>query len=201
METRECTKCKQCLEFPKNFFKDKKGKGGYKSCCKKCDQSIKRKPKNKEANKKYRTGENYAKYRAMDNAYKRKYLSHLRKNSDKYRAYKAEKDKAYRQTPSGRASMARNKSKRKSGDPGKLTGKQWLSVLKKFENRCAYCGTSDACLTMDHFIPISKGGKTIIENIVPACISCNSSKQNKPAEEWCDKEVYSKVLCVMKTIA
>ena len=34
-------------------------------------------------------------------------------------------------------------------------------------------------LSKDHIIPISKGGNNTRENIVPACITCNSSKGNK----------------------
>jgi len=31
---------------------------------------------------------------------------------------------------------------------------------------------------MDHVIPLSKGGKHLPSNVVPACASCNSSKGN-----------------------
>lgn len=39
-------------------------------------------------------------------------------------------------------------------------------------------------LTMDHVVPISKGGKTTIDNVIPACSSCNSSKQARDIIEW-----------------
>jgi len=46
---------------------------------------------------------------------------------------------------------------------------------------CQYCYTSfpQAKLTLDHVLPISKGGKTSWENIVSACNPCNSRKGNK----------------------
>lgn len=46
---------------------------------------------------------------------------------------------------------------------------------------CQYCTHqfSRPNLTLDHVIPISKGGKTSWENIVAACGRCNTSKGNK----------------------
>ena len=46
---------------------------------------------------------------------------------------------------------------------------------------CQYCNTpySRNNLTLDHVIPISKGGKTNWENIVAACGPCNSRKGNR----------------------
>ena len=39
-------------------------------------------------------------------------------------------------------------------------------------------------LTKDHVIPITKGGKTSADNVIPACASCNSSKSNRDMIEW-----------------
>ena len=54
-------------------------------------------------------------------------------------------------------------------------------------------------ITADHFIPLIKGGHTIINNIVPACSHCNSSKQAKMPQEWCSKEQLRCVLDIMAT--
>ena len=68
-----------------------------------------------------------------------------------------------------------------------LTVEQWRDVCERFDNRCAYCGVHEDVLkiihhqglTMDHVIPLSKGGEHSIENIVPACLSCNAGKGAK----------------------
>jgi 5-methylcytosine-specific restriction endonuclease McrA len=60
---------------------------------------------------------------------------------------------------------------------------QWLEIVAQFNGVCAYCG-SPHNLTMDHVVPISKGGKTTIDNVIPACSSCNSSKQARDIIEW-----------------
>lgn len=48
---------------------------------------------------------------------------------------------------------------------------------------CAYCGKGLTVqeVTMDHVVPVSKGGPTTWDNIVAACNDCNSRKGNKPA--------------------
>lgn len=70
-----------------------------------------------------------------------------------------------------------------------LTPLEWLSIVEQFNHYCAYCGTRHN-LTMDHIVPISKGGKTTADNIVPACSSCNSSKQAEDVVEWYTKQVF-----------
>ncbi len=59
-----------------------------------------------------------------------------------------------------------------------LTFEQWQEILEKYGHRCAYCGAPDA-KTMDHVVSIKAGGLHTASNVVPACKSCNSSKQAK----------------------
>lgn len=48
---------------------------------------------------------------------------------------------------------------------------------------CVYCGSCEN-IEVDHVVPLSRGGKHEIQNLVPACQSCNRSKHNKLLEEW-----------------
>jgi hypothetical protein len=57
-----------------------------------------------------------------------------------------------------------------------------IQVLIEFDERCAYCSAS--ATTFDHIIPIIKGGNSALQNIVPACASCNPSKKDKNVFEW-----------------
>jgi len=69
---------------------------------------------------------------------------------------------------------------------------QWESARLYFDNKCAYCG-KERKLTQDHFLALSKSGEYTINNIVPSCKSCNSSKGSKNFFEWYPKqEFYSK---------
>lgn len=52
--------------------------------------------------------------------------------------------------------------------------------------RCHYCGGtfSPSELTMDHLVPIIRGGKSTRGNVVPACKGCNSRKKYLLPLEW-----------------
>ncbi len=60
---------------------------------------------------------------------------------------------------------------------GNITAKQWRELLNIYGNMCLRCGDTKKP-TMDHVVPISKGGLHIIENVQPLCRSCNSSKSD-----------------------
>ena len=51
---------------------------------------------------------------------------------------------------------------------------------------CHYCGAGFAPedLTMDHLVPISRGGKASRNNVVTACKDCNSRKKYLLPIEW-----------------
>ena len=71
----------------------------------------------------------------------------------------------------------------KFANGGVHTLEEWQEKIVAFDNRCAYCGLQKQ-LTRDHAIPLSRGGTDDIENIVPACKSCNSSKKAKTMFEF-----------------
>lgn len=61
-----------------------------------------------------------------------------------------------------------------------------LQLLWKYGNRCAICGKkirNFEDLTVDHIIPLDKGGKKVIENCQLAHKSCNAAKSNALPEE------------------
>jgi hypothetical protein len=52
--------------------------------------------------------------------------------------------------------------------------------------RCHYCGAAvrPRDLTMDHKVPIVRGGRSTRHNVVPCCKSCNDSKRYLLPSEW-----------------
>lgn len=59
------------------------------------------------------------------------------------------------------------------------------NIYEHYQYRCCYCGKKfhSTDLNLEHVIPRSRGGKTNWENIVTACVPCNSRKADKmPAE-------------------
>lgn len=59
---------------------------------------------------------------------------------------------------------------------GHVTPSEWRAKLEEFGHRCAYCRKSAARLEKDHVIALADGGAHTIENLVPACRSCNARK-------------------------
>ena len=57
------------------------------------------------------------------------------------------------------------------------------AVLARDSWTCQYCGASKPGLTVDHVIPRSRGGKSVWENIVASCASCNRRKGNRLPRE------------------
>lgn len=59
------------------------------------------------------------------------------------------------------------------------------TLFKRDQNTCQYCGVKPGYgeLTLDHVTPKAKGGKTTWENIVLACVKCNSYKAARTPEE------------------
>ncbi len=51
-------------------------------------------------------------------------------------------------------------------------------VLKRDNHSCQYCGRNKH-LTLDHVIPVSKGGQHKWDNVVTACESCNQRKRDR----------------------
>jgi hypothetical protein len=68
---------------------------------------------------------------------------------------------------------------------------RWLAA---FGSECWYCGTTltPETGTVDHRIPICRGGSRKSKNLVPACGTCNRMKNDKTEEEFLvDKPVFA----------
>ena len=64
-----------------------------------------------------------------------------------------------------------------------LTASQWAALVAAWGG-CAYCGAQDDRLQRDCVMPISRGGRYTLDNVVPACASCNASKSNSEVTGW-----------------
>jgi hypothetical protein len=73
---------------------------------------------------------------------------------------------------------------RKKNAAGTFTVEQWKAKLEYYNYSCYLCGTSLQKPTIEHRIPLSRGGTNWIANIAPACGSCNSAKRDKTEKEF-----------------
>jgi 5-methylcytosine-specific restriction endonuclease McrA len=62
----------------------------------------------------------------------------------------------------------------------------WMRKIKK--GTCYYCEreVGRLALTMDHIVPLSRGGRSNKGNLVPACKECNNKKKSLLPVEWED---------------
>ncbi len=70
-----------------------------------------------------------------------------------------------------------------------LSDGQW-AALQAAWGGCAYCGSTDKALQRDCVLPISRGGRYTLDNIAPACGSCNASKCNEEVTGWLRRKRY-----------
>src|SRR3954468_7541843 len=82
-----------------------------------------------------------------------------------------------------RARVARRRQRRIAAVDNDLTDDQW-AVLRSLWAGCAYCGATDRPLQRDCVLPISRGGRYTLGNVVPACGPCNASKCNDEVTGW-----------------
>jgi len=65
-----------------------------------------------------------------------------------------------------------------------IAPREWRKLVRRYPHQCAYCGGNDGGIHMDHVVPLSRGGRHAIGNVLPACQACNLSKGAKLVAEW-----------------
>jgi 5-methylcytosine-specific restriction endonuclease McrA len=207
-EGRYCSGCDQ-TKCHRAFSKDAKGAFGLSSRCKNCirdyqkshiDQINAQRRKNrrekadhystynkeyhrknpepkKARDRKYRQ-EHLEKIKAHDRVYRRNY----KRTNERYRKYAAEYNRRYWQLhPEKLVPYWSNCRSRKLRAEGVFTASEWKNLCTYYEYTCLCCRRCEPeiKLTVDHVVPLSKGGTNFIGNIQPLCQSCNSSKRAK----------------------
>lgn len=208
LQTKICTKCK--IEKPLNeFAKRKDSKDGLRGNCQVCLKSYQSKYRDihidekEEYNRVYRK-KNIEHIRQKENEYniknrdkRLKYQKEYRiENKDKLLADKKDyydnnknklkiKSKIYRKTDKGKISQHNSSCKKRLAKKiGDVTNNQLLE-LKIKSTHCYWCNLkliND--YHIDHYYPLSKGGKHTISNLVISCPKCNMTKHAKDPIEF-----------------
>jgi 5-methylcytosine-specific restriction endonuclease McrA len=183
MRSKEKMKtCKDCKveKLLSEYHKNKNTKDGVTIVCKPCAierskkwQSVNRDKVNAVCRK------NYAKNLEQSRANRRErvrrwYTKHPEKARAATRAWSITHPEAKRLSENKRRVM-------------KL-GNGVFAILPKEINKllssdCNNCGTNES-ITLDHIIPVSRGGRHSIGNLQSLCRFCNSSKNSKTIMEW-----------------
>ena len=129
---------------------------------------------------------NPEKFRERRRQYKINNCDQIREQRRQYRINNSEQIRDYI-----RRRKALIRSSRKASLTS-LTAKQTHQRFAAWRNLCAYCGVkakhprnaSHDRLTVDHVLALARHGLDELSNIVPACFTCNSSKNDSPVETW-----------------
>jgi len=183
-----CCRCKLCKPITEFGSVNRRGRQETRSHCLQC---------NRDADKK--RGLNKEKIKEKNHKY---YIDHS--ESEKARSRKWQKSHWDRVLEIAKNVRIRNPEKKKEWDRiyhknhlerareswhnrratllqvgGKIKSGEWEDLQKRYNYICLCCKKSNVKLTLDHVIPISKGGQNLITNIQPLCKQCNSSKNTK----------------------
>jgi len=138
------------------------------------------------------------------------YLKRVKKvvyaNSDVYR--ETIKRRSNKQRENGYQSDWRGKNPEKlkiytaKHEDHKISKSEWIACKEYFNNQCAYCGlpiedhyftrkgiTKNGDFHKEHVI---HGGSNTLDNCVPSCKSCNSSKHTEDMKIWLKRQLFFK---------
>ena len=184
--SKTCVRCSQLLSL-ENFGKNRSRKDGLTTYCKPCISEVKKVFYQTNRSKLLARG---AAYRNANShkleSYHREYY---RKNAElcKYRIKKwqaANKEKL----------IAYN-SKRRLLVKSNLFFVSSKELSRLLEEKCAYCKEAKSD-SIDHIIPVSRGGSHSIGNLIGSCTPCNSKKRDKTIMEfrlWKCNQIVTKI--------
>jgi 5-methylcytosine-specific restriction endonuclease McrA len=199
-------KCVMCGETKRmiEFNKDKNRKDGYSPYCKLCTKLLRQRYFDQ---RKIYKAEYNSKHKEQNRVSHREWQRNHPENCkrDRNKQYIKNKDLRIEQAaqwtknnPEKRKEISRrsykkhpethwNRRKREYNLPGSgITPKEWEELKSKYDHKCVYCG-KETKLTLDHIVPVTADGPNDISNVVPACKSCNSSKNNMPLKTFLNR--------------
>jgi 5-methylcytosine-specific restriction endonuclease McrA len=91
-------------------------------------------------------------------------------------SFKAAANAWRRGNPEAYKAIKHRQRARRRGAYARLTRLQWAETVAQFNGACAYCLKPTPRPTIDHMVPLCRGGEHTVENVVPACSYCNTSK-------------------------
>jgi hypothetical protein len=141
---------------------------------------------------------NAERLRTVARAWRHAHLDHVKKHRNEHRRQNRERIKAVRRAyeernreriqtrnreykrrdPIANRIREHRRRARKRAAGGHHTAAQWRALCDFFGNVCLCCGAAGN-LSIDHVIPISRGGNDDITNVQPLCLPCNQSKRDQ----------------------
>lgn len=200
-QQKTCTKCSATKSLP-DFNREKLGRYGRTAECKAClrirgaiwrannSERITEYSRRDVVINKQKRSERHALWRAK-NPEKRKLQTYryyyknreaiLKRNRPYVNAF-------YKTRPGLRFMSKQRRRQAQASAAGMFTFQQWMAKCAYWGWRCYLCGKSLTLktVTLDHRIPLSRGGSCWPANLAPACRRCNESKGIKTDREYRD---------------
>lgn len=168
---KRCTDCGAVKPLDM-FHRSSRNRDGRQSRCAEC------------ARAKTASYRRCAEYRAREHQWKRAYRARI----------KADPEALARHKFTQAVRDARRRAKAKGASVMAYTVQDLVAVHGPVESwTCTFCGT-DQDLTVDHVMSLNAGGADTASNVVPACLACNSSKNDQPLAVWLRSPARRKIL-------
>ena len=195
-----CTVCQES-KSTSEFYRDASRSDGFTSRCKTCvkqyqhtryHQNVER--EREKARRYYR--EHTAQECARIRAWRKNNPEKMRANREKKREWDlryrqrnreklVERKRIWSQANPEKVKAIRAKRRaREKGAIGHFSAAEWLTLKERYGGECLCCGNAEpgVKLTVDHVMPLSRGGSNNITNIQPLCLPCNVSKAVKATD-------------------
>lgn len=182
MTARDGKPCRNCGGV------DWYGDGKCKACVSERQRRYYREnPEPKKANTKRWKQQNPERKKELDKNWGKRNPDKVKANAKRYIENNREKAMESRRrwrayNPEKKMAIEHKRRAKQISSGGTYTAAEWRSLIAHYGGKCLCCGRDDVALTVDHVIPISKGGSNSIDNIQPLCLSCNSRKFDKIAD-------------------
>ena len=202
-------RCRRCGEWKfatgEFFNAAKKYKSGYKTTCRDCETSIQRKyrEENREhvlqRNRAY-TAKNREHLRELETIRREGNRENYREKQRKWNAANPEKarEKTRRynerypeKVKIGKRVSQANRAARKNEVADTFTATELVQMMEYWNYCCVYCSAQQDfwnVIEQDHFIALTDKREnnpgTVATNMIPACASCNASKNDSDPIEW-----------------
>lgn len=82
-----------------------------------------------------------------------------------------------------KAALVRRKARKAGVHVYEVSGRDLQRLVARFGGTCAYC-QQEPYKHLDHVMPLARGGRHVIGNLLPSCSACNLSKGAKLLAEW-----------------
>jgi 5-methylcytosine-specific restriction endonuclease McrA len=190
--TKQCSKCGEVKPLAE-FYNCKRKKDHLTDWCKGCNKASAQRW-NQENKEQYNTNAKLFRerhpetVRVNNHEYYSGHKAENRESGNRWRDANRDKVResnrlAKKAHPEQRQADDERRRSRKENAEGNYSANDIKKQNKIQKGRCYYCGQKKK-LTIDHIVPLSRGGSNWPSNIVLACGSCNSKKHNKLPHEW-----------------